>query len=294
MRQSEKSNNRTSLKAMNDKIYVDGGIVIDTPFFKYKNAGARYDVPPEGAEILLPNSEINGEPCLEIKEEEKNGKIIVKAPSFFKEYYARTYFSTRYCFAPFFSNSISDCFVAFHKRKDEIIDLLESNEITVSTRQLLYRLSIVSLVAAIDTLISDLILYIATKDRNKFLKAIDLAVPSTSKNKILERIIQMWCDNKIDSAEQEVIDFILSKSYTDLEKIQSSIKSLYEITISKDARINEIFHLRNLIAHRNGRKKDGSILEFTVDDIFNVIKDLINFVDNLKSQISTSNILKTL
>lgn len=279
---------------MNDKIYVDGGIVIETPFFKYKHGGARYDVPPEGAEILLPNNEINGEPYLEIKEVEKNGKIFVNAPSFFKEYYARTFFSTNHCFAPFFSNTISDCFAAFHKRKDEITDLLESNEIATSTRQLLYRLSIVSLVAALDTLISDLILYIATKDRNKFLKAIDLAVPSTSKNKILERIIQMWCDNKIDSAEQEVIDFILSKSYTDLENIQSSIKSLYEITITKDVRLSEILHIRNLIAHRNGRKKDGSIIEFTVDEISNIITNLTNFVDNIKLQISKCKILKAL
>ena len=31
----------------------------------------------------------------------------------------------------------------------------------------------------------------------------------------------MWCDNAIDSAEQEVIDYILRKSYADLDEVLS-------------------------------------------------------------------------
>ena len=39
---------------MNTKVYVDGGIVITTPYFKYKVGGSLYTTPPEGAEIIMP------------------------------------------------------------------------------------------------------------------------------------------------------------------------------------------------------------------------------------------------
>ena len=281
-------------KEINDKVYVDGGIAIETPFFKYKNAGARYSTPPDGSEIIVPNGDTNidGDPWLVIKEEEKNGKKYVMAPSFFKEYYARCGFSSKSCFAPFFSNTMSDCFSAFDKRKNEIIDLLKYNDVNLTTRQTLYRLTIVYLVAAIDTLISDLILFVATKDRDLFLKAIDFAVPNTSKDKIMERINQMWCFNKIDSAEQEVIDYILRKSYSNLGEIKKTINLFFNTQIDIDERTNKIIYWRHLISHRNGLNKDGSFIEFNTSKIFFLIEDLSNFVDHIKFKIYSSDILK--
>ena len=38
---------------MGKRIYVNGGILITTPFFAYKNAGALYDTPPENSEIKI-------------------------------------------------------------------------------------------------------------------------------------------------------------------------------------------------------------------------------------------------
>lgn len=270
---------------MNDKVYVDGGIVIKTPFFKYKKAGARYGTPPEGSEILKPKGNLKGEPCLIIKEEERNNRKIVKAPSFFKEYYARTFFASRHCFASYFSKSIEDCFTSFCNKKDEVLSLINHNDVFEPTRQTLYRLSIVSVVAALDTLISDLVLFIATKDRDSFLKAVDLAVPSSNKKNILKRIIHMWCDNAIDSAEQEVIDHILRKSYADLDEIKKIFKSLYNIDIEDNKQVEEMIYWRHLISHRNGRKKDGSILEFDKSDIYHIIETIDSYVKLIKTKI---------
>lgn len=281
-------------KKINDKVFVDGGMAIETPFFKYKKAGARYDIPPEGAEIIVPNGDIyiDGEPWLVIKEKDENGKKCVMAPSFFKEYYARCGFSSKSCFAPFFSNTESDCFSSFYKRKDEVMSLLKYNDVNFTTRQTLYRLTIVYLVAAIDSLISDFILFVATKDRDLFLKAVDFAVPNRSKNKIMERINKMWYFNKIDSAEQEVIDYILRKSYSNLEKIQKTMHLFFNIEIDSDERINKIIYWRHLISHRNGRNKDGAFIEFNSSEIFLLIDELSKFVDNIKLKISSSDIFK--
>lgn len=38
---------------MNNKIYVKGCILIETPYFKYKNADSRRPIPPEGSNILI-------------------------------------------------------------------------------------------------------------------------------------------------------------------------------------------------------------------------------------------------
>ena len=34
------------------KIYVNGGIAIMTPFFRYQNAGALWNTPPDGSEQI--------------------------------------------------------------------------------------------------------------------------------------------------------------------------------------------------------------------------------------------------
>ena len=58
---------------MGKRIYVNGGILITTPFFAYKNAGASYDLPPENSEIIEPNTITEtGEPYLEISNEQKH------------------------------------------------------------------------------------------------------------------------------------------------------------------------------------------------------------------------------
>ena len=67
---------------MGKRIYVNGGILITTPFFAYKNAGASYDLPPENSEIIEPNTITEtGEPYLEISNEHPQ--------SIFNEYYAK-------------------------------------------------------------------------------------------------------------------------------------------------------------------------------------------------------------
>lgn len=272
---------------MNDIVYIDGGVVIETPFFKYKDAGALYGIPSECMDIIIPTDYINGDRCLIITEVDVNGKKVVNAPSFFKAYYARTFFSTKCKFAVFFSNTISDCFGEFYNKKDDVLALLKENDVCSATSQILYRLSIVSLVAAFDTLISDLILFIATKNRDSFLKAIDIAVPSNKKSKIMDRILHMWCDNTVDSAEQEVIDHVLRSSYTNLKDVRSYIKELYQVVIPNDKQIKKILYWRDLIAHRNGRQKNGSVIEFKKNEVYDIIETVSKFVKNIKDIIYT-------
>lgn len=234
---------------MNTLIYVNGGILIKTPFFKYSNAGCYYNNPPEGAEIIEANNIIDGVPCIIITE--KN------APSFFKEYYAKTEFTTLYDFAPFFKNTLQDCHKEFCDKIGEIYDLIRENDVSKDTRQNLYRLSLVAVVSALDSYISGIVLFAATKDRNIFLET----ARKYCKNKasdIISRITKMWCDNIFDSAEQEVVDEVLKTSYSNLKRINDDVlKSIYCVALPKNVDISDILNLRHIIVHRNGKRKDG-------------------------------------
>lgn len=261
---------------MNTKVYVDGTIVIKTPFFRYLDAGCFFPSPPKGVEIIVPNDEIDG--YLIVTED--------SAPSFFKQYYARGGFTTFYDRAPFFDLTINKCFVSFEEKLAEVVDLLKYNDVYPPTGQNLYRLTLLSAVASLDTLITDLILYISTKDRSCFLKIIGhLGLSSKRCFQLMARINQMWCDNIIDSAEQEVINLILRKSYSSLDEIKIIFKDIYSISISSPIELKEIIEMRHLIAHRNGRRKDGTNIELTKESLIAKIAVIREFSEQLKEKL---------
>lgn len=53
---------------MKEIVYVNGGVVILTPFFRYLDAGARFGMPSEVNNIIEPDEEIEGQPCIIITE----------------------------------------------------------------------------------------------------------------------------------------------------------------------------------------------------------------------------------
>ena len=99
------------------KIYVNGGIVVETSFFCHGNVGCLYTTPPEGSEKMECDDEVKGQPCIVVTEE--------KAPSIFNEYYAKTFFSTRYCWADFLRNDFEHDYKDYQSRIEDIKEMLE-------------------------------------------------------------------------------------------------------------------------------------------------------------------------
>lgn len=70
---------------MATKVYVEGGILVNTPYLKYKNAGEYFVNAPEDATVVPTNVE------------DDNGKYLLideKHPqSIFDEYYSQSWFS---------------------------------------------------------------------------------------------------------------------------------------------------------------------------------------------------------
>lgn len=146
---------------MGKRIYVNGGILITTPFFAYKNAGASYDLPPENSEIIEPNTITEtGEPYLEISNEHPQ--------SIFNEYYAKTFFTTQHTFAYFFQKDFIGSYNDFKQRIDEIQSVINIKGLDEQKQNIINKLSYINIITSLDTFICDIILTKIIQDEESF------------------------------------------------------------------------------------------------------------------------------
>ncbi len=96
----------------------------------------------------------------------------------------------------------------------------------------------------------------------------------------------MWDDNEMGNSEQNVFDNVLKESYSSISRIKTTNTKLFGISIcDTNGDMNKHFRIRHVIAHRNGRKKDSGLYEFTLRDIDNLINDANGFVKQILDKI---------
>lgn len=210
------------------------------------------------------------------------------APSFFKKYYAKNEFTTYCDEAPFFRRSFNCCLEDFLNKISEINEIIEEIDVLIKVRHNLYILLLISAVSALDNFICSLILFAAVRDRNLFLKT---ATRFCNNNIIISRITKMWCDNTIDSAEQEVMDKVLKTSFSNIDRINEELKKIYDIEKFDEPQIDKIFTLRHVIVHRIGIKKDGKKIELDKATLYEYLDTINSFVLKINDQIKNSKIL---
>lgn len=185
------------------KYYVDGGILIDTPFFKYAGGGAAfgYGVMPD-CEIIPPTCRLpSGEEYLLIDDDHPQ--------SMFAKYYARTFFTTGYCWAPLFHKSYEGDYSEFCERIQDARELIKmslENGEGSDASNLLMRHAFLTVLCALDTYIADTVLTRITNDEEAFYSF----VGQTKNYKGCEKDVM---DGKNGNAEQKVINYVLSHSY---------------------------------------------------------------------------------
>lgn len=256
------------------KIYVEGNILIDTPYFRYLNAVASLHHPPEDAKI--------------IKEEElKNGTLIIdeKNPqSIFNEYYARGEFGTFHGGAEFLYKTFKDVYIDYCERINDIKEVIELKVESNKHQEILNRMYYMSIVTSIDTFVSDVIVTKVIESEETFHKYYNSRALLENKKKSL---IKLYDSNEIGKWEQEIIEYIMRGSYTDVRRIKKILKDLFHVNF-KDRSKKMDFHFRNrhIIAHKNGRMKDGKYLAISKSDLSTLILDSNEFVEEVMLEIS--------
>ncbi len=257
--------------------YVDGGILVTTPFFKYAGGGAGFgrEALP-GSELIPPNEKLpSGEEYLLI--DDKNPQTM------FAKYYAKTFFTTGYSWAPLFHKSYDDDYSELCDRihdAREFLKISEGTETSSDALNLLLRHSFLIVLSALDTFIADTVLTRITNDEDSFY--------------FLARHINDFkgCETDIDKgrygkAEQKVIEYVLNHSYLNKETIKETYHLLFGFSVTVGEGMKDLFKQRHLIAHRGGRKKDGSYVIYTEEDIETTISKVNTFAKAILKKINT-------
>lgn len=245
------------------KYYVDGGILIDTPYFKFENAGAGF------SEEAIKDAK----PLATNRVSREYGKYLLiddsNPQSIFSEYYAGTFFSTGYLGAPMFTKTYDDCRQEFKRHINDIDVFLSisDREDVEGVKDVLLRQCIISVISALDTFIADIVLTKITNNKDAFYKYAYAFVLKSESEEITPRI------------EQRVIDSVLRRSFMNKQTIRETIQVLFGVDLAIDSGLETLIINRHLLVHRCGRKKDGSHLSFVRNDIENVIRIVEGFVD---------------
>lgn len=263
--------------SVNKKIYVNGGVVIYTPFFCYENAGAGYKEPPTGAEIMECDDEVDGCPCIKITAE--------KAPSIFNEYYAKTFFSTLYQCCDFMHKSFQQDYDDYLKRIYDIENFLTIlDKLPEEQVEKFLRLLYGNVITAFDSFMSDIVLTKITHDKDSFEKYVQ---NTPIKKQLKEQLQRKWSENTCDNVEQTIIDWALMTSYCNVKRINEICNAIFDNVVieDKNGKMQEYFINRHIIFHRDGKRKDGKYIVNSAKDVTELITEVNAFVKQIMDKI---------
>lgn len=261
---------------MRKKIYVEGNILINTPYFKSPEAGAYFPNPPEGSEIIEAKCLKDG--TLEINEENPQSN--------FNEYFAKYEFASYYEGAEFLYKTFQDVYKDYHERINDIKEVINLDVELDKHREILNRLYYINIVASLDTFVADIIVTKVIENEETFYKYYNIRSLSKTKK---ESLSQMLDNDKIGNWEQEIIECIIRESYANIETIKKTFKDLFHVSITdKNNKMKSHFRKRHVLAHKNGREKNGDYLVFTQNDLSTLISDSNEFVEHVMCKINSA------
>lgn len=259
---------------MGKAIYVDGSIFINTRYFVPKDLGCCYETAPEGAETIEASDEFEGVRCLLIDDEHPQ--------SLFNEYYAKGDVSTDSIATSYLSASYIDCINEYKKRISETCDVVKKVQNWDAKEQaLVYKMSYVHIVTALDAFICYVLLRRSLKDEGLFEKLMYSLAPK-SKQENWNRLREF---GRIGEWEQDAIKYTLKTSFINTSTIDKVIKLVgFERLIYDRKEMDGYFRTRHLIVHRSGRQRDDDEVVVTYD----MLAKLINVCHNLVEAIYDS------
>jgi hypothetical protein len=260
---------------MAKKIYVNGGIVIATPYFKCPNSVAYIAVPPKDSTIIEPNRvDDNGYCYLEISEENPQ--------SIFNEYFAKYEFAYLGLGAGFLHSNFRQVHEEYIQRNRDIFELIQVGNISGKQRNILNRLCFVSIVASLEAFVCDIILTRITEDELEFKSYFDNMLYREEKT----RLQKLLDDDKVGHWEQKVMEHVLKSSFSNIDRIKRIYSRVFGISLTDyEGKIKSYFYKRHLFAHRNGREKDGRYILVTCPELEKLIEDTEQFAQQILDKI---------
>ena len=167
---------------MAKKIYVDGGILINTRYFTCIEAGCLYSEKPEGAVVIEPTTCVEGQKCLIIDDDHP--------VSMFNEYYARTFLTALYMGADYLNKSYIDCYNDYCVSIRGVKSILtiqngQDNDVESALMKMIY----VNIITILDAFFCSIILSTIVRDENLFVNYYNQMIPNNVKLDLEKHLI---------------------------------------------------------------------------------------------------------
>ncbi len=264
---------------MAKKIYVDGGILINTRYFTCIEAGCLYSEKPEGAVVIEPTTCVEGQKCLIIDDDHP--------VSMFNEYYARTFLTALYMGADYLNKSYIDCYNDYCVSIRGVKSILtiqngQDNDVESALMKMIY----VNIITILDAFFCSIILSTIVRDENLFVNYYNQMIPNNVKLDLEKHLIV----DERGHWEQGIIKEIMQTSYSNAKKIKEVFKAM-GLAIPQDPNgvISQHFHNRHLLVHRNGKLKDGSFFVVKKEMIDSLIGDVDCYVNQIMQIVRRAN-----
>ena len=259
------------------KIYVNGGILVNTRFFTCQGVTCPCNDVPEDAIyiepplIKAPDGSQEVLKCLLIDDDHPQ--------SLFSEYYCKTFFTSYYNGVDYLNMLPDDCFREFCEGINDARDLFDhfpgKND---SLEAVFYKMIYLHVISCIDSYICSIILSQISHKEDLFVSFYNKLLSSQKKNKLMKSLI----NGERGKWEQGVIKGILHLSFCDMDRIKDCFKLLkMPIPRDKDGIITNHFENRHLLTHRNGKQINGGKLIIDKDMAEKCINDMYRFGENI-------------
>ena len=273
------ANNR--IKVMGKKIYVNGGILVNTRYFAFPAGGEVFcSEQPEGSILIDPTDEYEGSKCLIIDDEHPQ--------SIFNTYYAKTFLTSLYSGAEYYKNNYLDCFNETEGELLEVEKILSAiSSVEQEVRDSLMKFLYINVVTILDSFICSIILSTIVRNERLFIDYYQKMISNNDKIKLEKYLL----DDNRGQWEKDIIDIILRSSFENMGKIKDAFGAIgLKKPQDNDGVMAKHFHNRGVLVHRNGKMKDGGRMIVTEEMVRKILADTENFINTIKCSIPQNEI----
>ena len=190
------------------------------------------------------------------------------------EDYQDIYIDTILCSNEYF-DSFDNCIA--HVR-----EILQTN-IDGAARDHLLGLLFVNVITAIETYLSDAFINTVLNNKMFLRKFVENCPEFNKRTFILSDLFK-----KHESIKTEVQDYLLAQMWHNIKKVKPMYKSTLDVDFPNNLR--EIFlsiKIRHDLVHRNGKDKDGEVVNIRSEDVAKLIDEASSFINHINEQLDS-------
>lgn len=261
---------------MGNKIYVNGGILVNTPYFACKNVTCLVEEVPMDAEILQPETISEGAPCLIIDD---NHPL-----SLFNEYYVKSFFSSLYEGSYYLRMSNEECFDEFYNGLNEVEEIAKTINKDNNLRDSIMKLLYINVITCFDVLVCSLILSNIIRDEALFFHYYEHMISKSDKALFSKYLIE----NNRGGWEKEIVSRIMKVSYCSIKTIKDAFKAMKKPIPNDSGKVIEKhFQNRHILIHRNGKMRNNKVLKVDKALLEKEMSDIKHFAEQLRDNLDS-------